>query len=242
MILQKNIGCCWSSSVFATDGDQRQTPIWHENQWPVSYQRKKTDEDQQQPMFFCNIIWAIDSSLTENGADKSSRQAPPVDPATNSAVYQKLCVLLARRPHPLQHVQRGQGDIPPGRRHPDVRLQPGQGHFVRRLLSCRFCPAKCFLNNTSWTADLRCIQCHVKQLSSLFVFPTHTKYKQSNWLSLISPRPHCTHTSYISNLTLTLCLYYPPSLHGERQHVQELKRNLILRCDEEIEWWVGEVH
>ena len=58
MIQQKNIGCRWSSSVFATDGDQWQTPIWHENQWPVGCQRKKTDEYQRQPMFFCNIIWA----------------------------------------------------------------------------------------------------------------------------------------------------------------------------------------
>ena len=50
--IAKNIGCCWSSSVFATDGDQWQTPIWHENQWPVGCWTKKTDEDQRQPMFF----------------------------------------------------------------------------------------------------------------------------------------------------------------------------------------------
>ena len=58
MIFQKNISCRWSSSVFTTDGDQWQTPIWHENQWPVGCQRKKTNEYQWQPMFFCNIIWA----------------------------------------------------------------------------------------------------------------------------------------------------------------------------------------
>ena len=39
-------------SVFATDGDQWQTPIWHENQWPVGCRAKKTKEDQPQPMFF----------------------------------------------------------------------------------------------------------------------------------------------------------------------------------------------
>ena len=52
MILQINIGCRWSSSVFATNSDQWQTPIWHENQWPVGCRTKKTDKDQRQPMFF----------------------------------------------------------------------------------------------------------------------------------------------------------------------------------------------
>ena len=58
MMLPKNIGCRWYSSVFATDGDQWQTPIWHENQWLVGCRTKKTDEYQRQPMFFGNIISA----------------------------------------------------------------------------------------------------------------------------------------------------------------------------------------
>ena len=68
MIQQKNIGCRWSSSVFAADGDQWQTPNWHENQWPVGCQRKKTDEYQRQPMFFCCIIWAIMSKKCALGS------------------------------------------------------------------------------------------------------------------------------------------------------------------------------
>ena len=58
MIQPKNIGCLWSSSVFATDGDQWPTSIWHDNQWPVGCWRKKTDEYQRQLMFFGCIIWA----------------------------------------------------------------------------------------------------------------------------------------------------------------------------------------
>ena len=49
----------------------------------------------------------------------------------SSTVLQELCLLLTRRPHPLQHGQRGEGDSPAGRRHQDVRIQPGQGHFVK---------------------------------------------------------------------------------------------------------------
>ena len=58
MIDKINIGCRWSSSVFATDGDQWHMPIRHENQWHVGCRRKKTDKVQWEPMFFCNIIWA----------------------------------------------------------------------------------------------------------------------------------------------------------------------------------------
>ena len=61
-MIEKNIGCHWSSLVFATDSDQWQTPIWHENQWPVGCQTKKTDEDQRQLMFFLSIILASKSA------------------------------------------------------------------------------------------------------------------------------------------------------------------------------------
>ena len=68
-----------------------------------------------------------------------------IKPTDSSTVLPILCLQLARRPHPLQHGQRGEGDSAAGRRHQDVRLQPGQGHLVRSL-SCCFLLAKCFLN------------------------------------------------------------------------------------------------
>ena len=57
-----------------------------------------------------------------------------IKPTGSSTVLPILCLQLARRPHPLQHGQRGEGDSAAGRRHQDVRLQPGQGHLVRFLL------------------------------------------------------------------------------------------------------------
>ena len=59
MILQKNIGCCWYSSVFFL---WQPMGHWFSCQMGVCHWSPsvaKTDEDQRQPMFFCNIIWAI---------------------------------------------------------------------------------------------------------------------------------------------------------------------------------------
>ena len=66
MIDQKNIGCRWSSSVFASDGDQWQMPIWHENQWPVGCGQKRPTRTNDNRYFFGlsfrllrNMNWAI---------------------------------------------------------------------------------------------------------------------------------------------------------------------------------------
>ena len=58
MILQKNIDCRWYSSVFFL---WQPTGHWFSCQMGVCHWSPsvaKTDEDQRQPMFFCNIIWA----------------------------------------------------------------------------------------------------------------------------------------------------------------------------------------
>ena len=62
MIQPKNIGCRWYSSVFFL---RQPTGHWFSCQMGVSHWSPsvgKTDEDQRQPMFFCCIIWAIESS------------------------------------------------------------------------------------------------------------------------------------------------------------------------------------
>ena len=59
MIQQKNIGCRWYSSVFSL---WQPTGHWFSCQMGVCHWSPsvaKTDEDQRQPMFFCNIIWAM---------------------------------------------------------------------------------------------------------------------------------------------------------------------------------------
>ena len=91
MMLPKTIGCCWYSSVFATDGDQWQTPIWHENQWPVGCRRKKTDEYQRQPMILGNIIsaigWRGGGPQKADESPKSRRKEQHSGPWTTSADF-----------------------------------------------------------------------------------------------------------------------------------------------------------
>ena len=58
IILQKNIGCRWYSSIFFL---RQPTGHWFSCQMGVCHWSPsvaKTDEDQRQPMFSCNIIWA----------------------------------------------------------------------------------------------------------------------------------------------------------------------------------------
>ena len=66
MILPKNIGCRWSSSVFAAYGEQWQTPIWHENQWPLVVREKRPTSTNENQCFFAisfGLVVAMSSKL-----------------------------------------------------------------------------------------------------------------------------------------------------------------------------------
>ena len=75
MIQPKNISCRWYSSVFFL---WQPTGHWFSCQMGVCHWSPsvaKTDEDQQQPMFFCNIIWAYQLQVAPR-EHLDSRQLP----------------------------------------------------------------------------------------------------------------------------------------------------------------------
>ena len=68
MIFQKNIGCRWYSSVLFL---WQPTGHWFSCKMGVCHWSPsvtKTDEDQRQPMFSCNIIWANRSLMNSSPA------------------------------------------------------------------------------------------------------------------------------------------------------------------------------